>query len=331
MTPFPSAEPERRAGTDPLSHLGRRLLVPVLLAVAVSLGLALYADARELAGALGSFRWSVLVPVLGLTLLNYGLRFVRWHLYLRGTGSRLPWSESFAVFLAGLPLAITPGRAGELGKGWLVRELGGGRARNAVAVVLAERLVDALGFCVLIAGIGLVTPVARWVQVFAAVLAGATLAFLAAPIATRHMAAACRRVPGLRRLADLFEEVLHTVRAVLAPRALAGGLAVALVAWSAEAFGCALVVRSYAPQASWSAAALVFCVSSLLGGLSMLPGGLVVTEGALTVLLDGMGVGRAVAASATLITRASTLWFGVALGLLAIPWLWHRLRGNPVG
>lgn len=324
----PNTEPGLRDGTDPLAHLGRRLLVPALLAVAVSLGLALYADVRKLAGSLGSFRWSVLVPVLALSLINLGLRFVRWQLYLRGTGSRLGWGPSLAIFLVGFPLMITPGRAGELGKGWLVRELGGGRARDAVAVVLAERLVDGLGFCVLIAVIGLVTPVAPWLQAFSAVLAIATFAFLASPIATRHAAAVCRHLPGLRRLADLLEEVLHSVRRVLGLRALALGIGVALVAWIAEALGCALIVRSYVPQTPWTSAALVFCVASLLGGLSMLPGGLVVTEGALTVLLDRMDVGRAIAASATLITRAATLWFAVALGLLVIPWIWRRLRAR---
>lgn len=322
----PSPEPDQRVDTDPLAHLGRRLLVPALLAVAVSLGLALYADGRKLAVALGAFRWGVLVPVLALSLINFGLRFVRWQVYLRGTGSRLGWGPSLAIFLVGFPLMITPGRAGELGKGWLVRELGGGRARDAVAVVLAERLVDGLGFCVLIAVIGLITPVALWLQAFAALLAIATFAFLVSPLATRHAAALCRRLPGLRRLADVLEEVLHSVRRVLSPSAAAFGIGVALVAWIAEAAGCALIVRSYAPQTPWTSAALVFCISSLLGGVSMLPGGLVVTEGALTVLLDRMGVGRAVAASATLITRAATLWFAVALGLLVVPWIWHQLR-----
>ena len=36
--------------------------------------------------------------------------------------------KSLAVFLVGFLLSVTPGKAGELGKAWLVRELGGGQA-----------------------------------------------------------------------------------------------------------------------------------------------------------------------------------------------------------
>src|SRR5690606_7280357 len=75
---------------SPLSRLGRRLLVPLLLAVACCIGLAFYADARDLAGALRAFHWPLAVPVVALTLVNLSLRYLRWHLYLRWAGTPLP-------------------------------------------------------------------------------------------------------------------------------------------------------------------------------------------------------------------------------------------------
>ena len=49
------------------------------------------------------------------------------------------------------------------------------------------------------------------------------------------------------------------------------------------------------------------------------------SEGALTALLDVQGLETAAAASATLVIRGATLWFAVALGLLAVPYLTRRL------
>ena len=40
------------------------------------------------------------------------------------------------------------------------------------------------------------------------------------------------------------------------------------------------------------------------------------------------GLETAAAASATLVIRAATLWFAVALGLLALPWTLRRLRAG---
>ena len=48
-------------------------------------------------------------------------------------------------------LSVTPGKAGELGKAWLVRELRGGPALRVIPAVLAERLTDLLGVLLLIA------------------------------------------------------------------------------------------------------------------------------------------------------------------------------------
>jgi hypothetical protein len=116
--------------------------VPLLLALLALVGLALFADARQLAEHLAAFPVGLLVPVLALSLVNYGLRLVRWELYLRALGVRLPLVWSTAVLLVGFVLSVTPGKAGELGKAWLVRELGGGLARRTVPAVVAERLID---------------------------------------------------------------------------------------------------------------------------------------------------------------------------------------------
>jgi len=59
---------------------------------------------------------------------------------------------------------------------------------------------------------------------------------------------------------------------------------------------------------------------TIAGALSFLPGGLGVQEGGMVALLvqTAQGVGGATAAAATFITRLCTLWFAVAVGLVAL-------------
>ncbi len=45
------------------------------------MGLALTANPRELARSLRVFDLRLLVPVLALSLFNYGLRWIRWEIY----------------------------------------------------------------------------------------------------------------------------------------------------------------------------------------------------------------------------------------------------------
>ena len=64
---------------------------------------------------------------------------------------------------------------------------------------------------------------------------------------------------------------------------------------------------------------VVFSVGSLVGALSLLPGGLGVAETSMTALIRALGdVSRAAAVAATVLIRLATLWFAVALGLIGL-------------
>ena len=303
------------------------MVLPLGLGLLVLVALALVADARELASSLGAFDFRLLAPVLALSLVNYSLRFGRWQAYLKVLEVELPWRRSLAVFLVGFVLSVTPGKAGELGKAWLARELGGGAARRTVAVVLGERITDLLGMMVLVAGSALVWRGGLWLAVSGLGLSVLGLLFLCWSAAARRLFALLGRLPWLGQQAGLLAEVYDHLRVLLRPSLLAFALPLSVLAWGAEGVGFGLVVRHYAPGTSWLSSVSNYGLSTLFGALSMLPGGLLAAEGSLTALLGLQGLGTAAAASATLLIRAATLWFAVALGLAALPFVVRELRG----
>jgi len=325
LSPAPAATEAEESGTG-LERLGRRLLVPLGLGVLVVAGLALSANPAELARSLRGFDLRLLVPVLSLSLVNYVLRFIRWEVYLRRLDVRLPLARSLGVFLAGFLLSVTPGKAGELGKAWLVRELGGGPALAVVPAVLAERVTDLLGVLLLLALGALPFPGGPWIA--AAGLAGVAVAVAAitwkwvAELLFRVLAKLPVAGPRVPRLVEIYERL----RSLLSPGLLLFALALSVVAWGAEGVGFFLVVREYAPRAGLLLSIFNYTGSTFLGGLSMLPGGLGAAEGALTALLHSQGLDTADAGSITLVIRAATLWFAVLLGLCAVPFLARWLR-----
>lgn len=308
------------------SGLGRRLLWPALLGLAAVVGLAFYADAGQLAERLGEFDLRLLGVLLGLSLVNYVLRFVRWQFYLSRVGLALPIGRSLGVFLVGFPLSVTPGKLGELGKAWLVRELGGGPARNAVAVILAERLTDLLAVLALACLGSSAFPALRGAAWIGLALCAAGVALLAWPRFLEWALRLLGRISFLAGRLAVLHDVQEALRRLLRPGTLAAALLLGMAAWGAEGLGFALAVRAYSPEASWLAGVFNYSLGSLVGGLTMLPGGLLATEGALAGLLGVQGLDAATAASVTLIVRAATLWFAVVLGLAAVPVVWRQLQ-----
>jgi uncharacterized membrane protein YbhN (UPF0104 family) len=203
----------------------------------------------------------------------------------------------------------------------MVRELGGGPALRVVPAVLAERLTDILGVFVVLALTALPLPGGR--LICAAGLAATVAGGLAltwergAEILFRLLT----RLPVAGRHAAHLGEVFASLRRVLTPGLIVLGTAIAVVAWGAEGIGFVLAVRQYAPGTGALAGMFDYNLGSVIGAVSMLPGGLLAAEGALTALLKTLGLDTAAAASATLIARAATLWFAALLGLLALPFV----------
>jgi uncharacterized protein (TIRG00374 family) len=104
---------------------------------------------RGLPDRLVGFGWWAFAAAIGLSLANYVVRFARWQLYLRFQQVEVPVSSSALVFGAGLSLAITPAKLGELVKSYLLREMHGIPATQTAPVVVAERVTDLVALLVL--------------------------------------------------------------------------------------------------------------------------------------------------------------------------------------
>jgi len=298
-----SVRNDRSNPVSPRVSALRALVLVAVLAAAVAVGLGLYADFGRLGDELGSFRWELFPLALALTALNYLIRFFRWQRYLERLAIEVPPWHSFAIFVAGLAMTITPAKLGELLKCGLLKRSFAVPVRRSAPVVLAERVTDATGVVVLVVAGGAGTR--SWPLVLLALVAVAGVVALV-------------RSPVLERFARL-GEAPGAARALLGTRLLAGMTLVSAVSWLCECLAAYVCVRGLRLDLSLSDTIVVFSLGSLAGALSFLPGGLGVAETSMTGLIRVLGdVPRAAAAAATVLIRLATLWFAVALGLVGL-------------
>ena len=283
----------------------------------MAIGLGLYADFGRLGDELASFRWELFPLALALTALNYLIRFWRWDRYLARLAIQVPPGRSFAIFVAGLTMTITPAKLGELLKSGLLKRSFAVPVRRSAPVVLAERVTDATGVVVLAVAGGAGTR--SWPLLVLALVAVAAVVALV-------------RSPLLERFARL-GEAPGAARALLGTRLLLGMTLLSAVSWFCECLAAYVCVRGLRLDLSLADTIVVFSLGSLAGALSFLPGGLGAAETSMTGLMRVLGdVSKAAAAAATLLIRIATLWFAVALGLLglAVEERLARERAQPV-
>jgi uncharacterized membrane protein YbhN (UPF0104 family) len=293
----------------------------IWIAIVVVIGAAavvMAGDVRHLGDRLSGFAWWAFAAALGLSLANYAVRFVRWQMYLREVRVEVPTGSSATVFLAGLSLAITPAKLGELIKSYLLRELHGIPATRTAPVVIAERVTD-LAALLALATVGVaVYGVSPLLVGIAAGAIGSGLLLLAWPRPARWLIDFVTRPNFTRRLRSPLRETYDGLAALCRPSLLGAATAIAIPAWACECVGFALVVNAFpGAEVDPGLAMVIYAATTIAGALSFLPGGLGVTEGSMTILLvtNASGIDRATAIDATLLIRLATLWFGVSLGL----------------
>lgn len=299
----------------------RRLIPGLIFGFLVFLSLVLVGDIRQVSGEVLAFQWHYYSLALALTLINYILRFFKWHYYLGQVGVRdFTLLESARLFLAGFPLAVTPGKVGEALKGvWLERETGLPVSKG-ISVVLAERVSDGLGVLAL-STVGVIAYPRYWPG-FTMVLGGLLMMIILIQVrpAALWLLDLGSRLPLLRRISSGLRQFYEGSYTLFKPKALLVAVGLGTVSWLGEGIGFYYILKGLGIPGGWntlSIAVFILAFSTVIGAVSTLPGGLGAAEASITgMLVLLLGISKDTAAAATLLIRFATLWFAVFLGLI---------------
>ncbi|MGR3571864.1 lysylphosphatidylglycerol synthase transmembrane domain-containing protein [Brevirhabdus sp.] len=256
-----------------------------------------------------------LALLLGLSVVNYLLRGLRWHLFVRRLRLRNSLTLDMVQFLGGFAMTVTPGRVGELVRmRWLHRATGAPAARTLV-LALVDRAAD-------LAALALVLLLS-----FAFGAVGGNGALLTAAGALGVAALATRpgvlgavvttlwRMTGRApRLFARARRVARSLRHFAAPRLALAALVLGALGWLAEGWAFFLLLDWFDAGIGAPAAVSIFLFATLAGGLTGAPGGLGGAEGAMIALLGLQGIGLELSVPATAVIRLTTLWFAIAVG-----------------
>lgn len=243
-----------------------------------------------------------------LSVLFTLLKSFKWFYLLSRVVGRCKYVDAVRTYLIGIGLAVvTPGRVGELGRAYYLRD--GDRVFSA-GVVAVDRLLDLFGVFTLacagafvIAGGGL-----GWVCVGAALIALAVLYWPHRP--ARLAAALLRRIPIGRRLESLPQGFSAVTRTTLT----------AAITLTLLCYGLILiefyVLLSGFESVPFGPVMLVFPLVMLTNIFQITIGGLGVREGASVLLLSLFGVSEEAAVNATFIISLFNIFIPGLVGAL---------------
>lgn len=310
--------------------LRKKLVWSLVGALVLYIVLVLWSDWQELAAALRSFPWQWLPLIVALTLINYIVRVFRWHWWLGIVGVRIRRWDSARIFGVGSLMVMTPGKVGELLKSYMVKNVTGTPMSVTAPVIVSERIIDGIAM-LLLASVGLIAfPEPRAQAVALLLLAAFTVGIVIIqirPLALKLLGLA-HRLPVVHKFADSLLAIYDSSYTIFRPAHLLFALLLGIVCWGTSGLAFGVVLVGFGAPLTWQTmfqAVFIFNISTVIGALFALPGGLGGFEGSAvfwTTRLFGMTASTATAAA--LLIRFCTLWLGVGIGFVSFL-LWSDL------
>ncbi|RDE14906.1 MAG: hypothetical protein C4K49_06830 [Candidatus Thorarchaeota archaeon] len=310
----------------------RRVVVFVILGTLVYALIGLYARVDDIAAALATVPLWVLAVMIGLSFLNYLIRYAKWQFYLNRIGVQLGHSVSFRVFLAGFTLTVTPAKIGEAVKGYFIYEIDGTPVAKTAPVVVSERVTDLLAM-VLLAILGFSIGISTSDALFTVIMLGGLVLVGAIVLGRKELYNKVLKrltsVGPLKRFGESCDLIEDTMTKTLCPRAMIISTMISMPGWFMECLELWILLSIMSgaglPTLSWVSfmllvdATFIHSASSVIGAVTFLPGGLGTYEATSVLLMMGLlSFTNAAASAATILIRFVTLWFSVVVGFVAL-------------
>lgn len=301
-----------------LQRVKKNVLIFTAAAGVIYLGFTIYADFDKLIDAFSRFSWYLFPLLLLLAYLNYLSRFFKWDYYVRILNIPLKRIDSFYIFMSGLIMSVTPGKMGELLKAFLVKQVAGTPVSKTAPVIFVERITDFISLIIIALigayafnyGKGIVIGVGIFFLLILVIISSTRLSFA--------IIGFLEKSGFLKKHIEKIHNIYQSAYSLLRPKPLVYMSLLSLVSWSLECLGYYLILVNFGTGLSLLWASFSYAFSTIIGAVSMLPGGLGVTEGSLTFLLVQKNISNEIAVASTFIIRVVTLWFALVVGIISV-------------
>ncbi len=297
----------------------KKYIIPTIIFTAVFyIALSFYGSIDNLKTIFENYNWAVLPLLLAISLVNFFVRYIKWHYYLVKISSEVNPFESYLVFNSAMALSFTPGKVGDLIKSYFLKESRNLEVSRTATIVLAERITD-------ITSLLLITILGAYFYGYGlnvifslTVIFVAVIILLGIPKAGEYFTRLFGKIKFLENITGPFLTAYKTSGELLKPRKLILMTLLTLVAWGIECLGFYIILFNFNVQVSYYNVLFIYSFSILVGSVSMSPAGLGFTEGSLTYLLIKNNVEKDIAVASTILIRVVTLWFSVLVGLISL-------------
>ncbi len=328
----------------------RQTALGIAIALLATFSILFFININDLLAQLAQFQLWLLLPIVGLKLINWILRYLEWHYFLhiinvhpvlRGE-TRPPSSEhqpatirvqdSFILWMASLPFALSPGKIAEVLKALILKNMTQTPMARSTPIIFAERLIDGIAVVIIVGAVAALMPNAIFsaevldtndirtvIIAITAFMIGLITAAQFKPIAY-FLIDAIGRVPLLSRFQAEIRTLYDSSNELTKLRHLLNTTLFGLGAYFSDCIGFYLILLGLgeSPSATlFAQATFILGFSVIISAISAMPGGAGGREVTIAVMLSSIvGMSKDAVGAGVLLIGIFQIWLGVVVGIL---------------
>jgi len=295
----------------------KTILLVVLCTIILYSIMIFLTDIPKIQQQIYDFKINYLPHILILIASGWFLALFRWHILVRNLGIDVPLRSNFTIFFSSMALAMIPGRVGDLVKSQMLKSRHNISRTKTAPLVFLERYYDLIGAVVASSlGILFFQP-ALYVMIIISIFL--IICFIIASSKT-FFEKCFKKFSKVKFLSKFTEPLLDSYDVVhKSTRGKVSIIAILLSTsqWLVVSTAVYFTLLAYdITNISILEVIPLYLSSIVLGAVSLLPGGLGISEGSLAGFLNLFVDDISITLSISIIIRIFTLWIGIIVGFV---------------
>ena len=277
-------------------------------------------DANKIISVLNQIQFERYIAILSLTVLTLLIHGWKYKVLLSKLDLNINFKQSFLIHTAGLAMLITPGGSGLIVSNYILKKLTGRSISSTIPIFIYERWLDVV---VLTTIVGILLywnnfVASQIVFVIGIILCGFIFFVFKNSVGLDLLNKILITTRILKKFVVNTKEFQDSAKKLTPPKTMISLLLISFLTKLVPMIAVYLVFDLFNLNMDFFSTSQIFLTSQIIGILSFVPGGIIVTETGLLGLILQTGTDYSVAAMLILLIRILTFWFPTFIGFIAL-------------
>jgi len=304
----------------PQSKIFNKIIILVIITTLFYVGILIFSDINTIINKVFQIKLEFLPIIFGLMFIQFLCLGIKYHRLLQKLSINLPIKESIKIFIAGLSLIATPGGAGTAIKSHILKEKFDKPFSLTLPIIFIERLTELLAILILL------TIFLIWSQLYESLIAiglGYVFVIIMYIISSNtkiflSFKNLILKINKIKKFAQTLDKSKDSLSKLMKSRTLCESIAWSIPAKISQFIAVYFIFLSLGIDLGLILSSQIYYTSLVLGSLTFIPSGLIVTESSMLALLLNNKIELSLATLAIIFTRMITTWLGTALGIISL-------------